>query len=292
MSNKRFPSEEDFNKFLVREYLKWGTVDEVFRKNGYNIPISYANYQRILDKWGVIKAAGPNNKLTEAVEFFAHIAKDNILLDDLYKQMPPSFQTSAKTLYRILGYIKEGITRRVGTALIISPYSSPKIILVGKDVSTPRLDLGKVYGGYTVPMGFSRKRDGRKTNILRVLQKEVFVDQTIEKQFPFEVIPNRVEPFMYLDIADVRVSCYQIFLSKDQTKCLLPNSYKLKDYKFLNISEVMKTKPDMEFRAGVTEIVKGYIRYLGLLGRNLSINPLQGQSLLNRKLAEVAVEIY
>ena len=37
MSSKRYPvgNEEEFNKFIVREYLKYGSVDEVYRKNDY-----------------------------------------------------------------------------------------------------------------------------------------------------------------------------------------------------------------------------------------------------------------
>src|SRR3989304_6876052 len=144
MSEKSFPtgSEKKFNEFLVGEYVKYGSVDEVMRKHKYAIPISYANYQRILDKWGIIKAAGPNNKLSEAINFLYKMVEDGIPLDKLYRKMPPSFMTSAVTLYRVLSYIKEGVTRRMGTALIISPEDKPNLILSGTDVSAPRFELG------------------------------------------------------------------------------------------------------------------------------------------------------
>lgn len=146
---KRTSSLEDkerrFNELLVEQYLKYGSVDEVFRKNQYGLPISYANYQRILDKWGIVKAAGPNNKLTEAIDFFTHLTKDNIPLEELYKKMPSTFKTSATTLYRILAYIKEGLTRRVGCALVVTPFNNPKKILLGQDTSVPRIKLGKPY---------------------------------------------------------------------------------------------------------------------------------------------------
>ena len=46
----KFPrKEKEFNKYLVREYFMCGSVDEVLRKHSYGLPISYANYQRILD---------------------------------------------------------------------------------------------------------------------------------------------------------------------------------------------------------------------------------------------------
>jgi hypothetical protein len=291
MTKTKFASEEEFNRYLVTEYLKYLSVDEVFRKNRYSLPISYASYQRVLDKWGVVKAAGPNNKLTEAVEFFSHLAKDNILVDDLYRKTPPSFQTSIKTLYRILSYIKEGITRRVGTALVITPYNFPEKILLAKDISAPNLALGKSYGAYSLPMGYSRKRDSRFTNVLRILQNEVFSRQVVEKKFPKEIIPQRLEPFMYLDIADVRVGVYQLFLPKGLTSLKVFNSYKLKGYNFFDLNSLLGEKTKQTFRAGVVEIARGYKKYLRLLSRNLVVNPLQGQSLLNKQLAEVAIEV-
>jgi len=59
--------EDAFNRFIISEYLKYGSVDEVFRRNDYNLPISYPGVQRLLDKWGIVKAAGPNTLLTEAL---------------------------------------------------------------------------------------------------------------------------------------------------------------------------------------------------------------------------------
>jgi len=54
-SNRKFPKgEKEFNKWIVSEYFKHGSVDEVLRINRYGLPISYANYQRILDKYGIV----------------------------------------------------------------------------------------------------------------------------------------------------------------------------------------------------------------------------------------------
>src|SRR4030043_1238763 len=127
--------------------------------------------------------------------------------------MPPSFKPSAATLYRILSYVKEGITRRIATGLVISPQGNNKEILIGQDVSTPRVELGKPYDSLSVPMGFSKIGDPREEAILRVLQQEVFTDYAIEKKVP-DVIPVRPKPFMYLDIADVRVEIFNITVPK------------------------------------------------------------------------------
>jgi hypothetical protein len=282
-------SEEEFTKFLVKEYFKHGSVDEVFRKYKYDLPISYANYQRILDKKGVVKAVGPNNKLTEAVDFFTHLAKDNIPFEQLYKRMPPSFQTSASSLYRMLLYIKEGVTRRTGVALVVTPFDNNEKVLVAEDVSTPRIEIGKLFRSLSLPMGFARKRDSRRTNVLRILQQEVFTDKVIESVFPNSFITENIEPFMYLDIADVRVAVYHLQLTKDLSEHKNFKSYKLKNYKFLSTSQILSSED--RFRIGVKDAVKGYKKHLKYLKRNLKVNPLQYKSILNKELATVTVDI-
>ena len=285
-----FTNEKKFNEFLVSEYLKYGSVDEVLRKHRFAIPISYAGYQRVLDKWGVVKAAGPNNKLTEALEFLSILARENLPFEKIYKNIPPSFQTSAVSLYRILGYVKEGITRRVGTALVVTPYNLRDKVLIAKDVSTPRIELGKYYGSMSLPMGYSRKRDSRKINIRRVLQQEVFSKKVLEKVFPEEVIPENPVPFMYLDIADVRVSVYYIELPKSLSSARNFSSYKLKDFSFIGVDKITDGKME-NLRAGVKEAVAGYRKYLEFLDRKLVVNPLQAKSYLNNLLAVVTIDL-
>jgi len=294
MSTKKYPigDEEKFNQFIVREYLKYGSVDEVYRKNDYNLPLSYANFQRVLDRYGVVKAVGPNNKFSEAVDFFAHMVKDNIAFEKLYKKMPPSYRTSVVTLYRILAYVKEGITRRLGCALVISPFNNPYKILIARDISTPNIDFGKYYGNYTIPMGYAKKGSSRSQNIKRILQQEVFTDTIIEKKFPEFFLKDEMSPFMYLDIADVRVSVYNLQLPNDYSSLDKFSSYKLKEFEFVNLEELLKNEyHDISLRAGVKEAVKGYNRHLSLVKRKLSVNPLQEKSILNQELATVTVDI-
>jgi len=291
-SKHPFPQgEENFNKWLVSEYFKNGTVEAVFRKYRYDIPISYAQYQRVLDKWGIVKTAGPNSKLAESLEFFSYLAKENIPFEKLYKKMPPSFRTSAVTLYRILGYMKEGITRRIGVALVLTPYNSNTKVLIAHDISTPRIELGKSFGSISLPMGYARKRDTREVNILRILQQEVFTKDVIGATFPHYVIPEFPEPFMYLDIADVRVSVFHITLPKNLSRKNFFSSYKLKDYLFEDKKNILENIQGRNYRAGVVDAVKGYSKYLGLVERNLVINPLQTLSLLNKDLATITVDL-
>jgi len=204
--------EEEFNRSIVAEYLKYGSVDELFRENDYNLPISYPGVQRLLDKWGIVKAAGPNTRLSEALAFLSSLSKEKIPLETLYRNMPPSFRTSMGTLHRILSYVRKGTIRRVGTALVISPNNNPNLVLVANDVSTPRLEVGKPYGAISLPMGYSSRTENKETSILRVLQQEVFTRQAIDRTLPFDEVVNGSEPFMYMDIADVRVAIYNLIL--------------------------------------------------------------------------------
>jgi len=277
--------ERKFNEFLVSEYLKYGTVEEVYRRNNYNLPISYAQFQRVLDKWGIIKAAGPHSKLTEMLGFLTKLAEEKIPLEALYRKMPPSFRTSAATMYRILSYVKEGITRRIATGLIITPSNNKKKILIANDVSIPRIDLGKPYGSLSIPMGFSRKRDPREDAILRLLQQEVFTQKAIKRKMP-DIIPARPKPFMFLDIADVRVEIFHLKLPKKMSNIRNFSSYKLQNFRFIDISKVVRSKRRI-FRIGVVEAVRGYEKYLEIKRRNLTINPLQYRSRLNYYLSEV-----
>jgi hypothetical protein len=294
MSEAKFPTnnELEFNKFLVREYLKHGSVDEVLRVHKFDLPLSYASYQRILDKWHIVKAAGPNSTLSEAISFFSKLAYENVPFEVLYKKMPPSFQTSAVTLYRILAYMKEGLTRRVGAALIITPYNDSQKILVANDISTPRLELGKPYGAVSIPMGYAKKRETWKNSVLRILQHEVFTQKAIENVIPDELLGAIKTPFMYLDVVDVRVSVYHLQLPKSYSSLKSFSSFKLKDYRFEQLTNLVSNNArGGNFRTGLVEAVTGYKKYLNLLTRNLAANPLQQKSFLNREIATVEVEI-
>ncbi len=275
-----FPTgnEKKFNEFLVSEYLKVGSVDEVMKK--FDLPISYAGYQRVLDKWGVVKAAGPNNKFTEAVEFLAKFAYENIPLEKMYKKMPSTFKTSAASLYRILSYMKEGVTRRLATGLIITPSNNKNKVLVAKDISVPRIDLGIRRGMTTIPMGFSRIRDLRVDAIKRILQQEVFVKDTIKGKFPDSVISKNAKPFMFLDVVDVRVEIFHLTLPRKYSDTKLFSSFKLKNYKFESVSKILSSK-DKALRVGMVEAIAGYKKYLRLKKKNLSINPLQETASVN-----------
>jgi len=279
--------EDAFNRFIVTEYLKYGSVDEVFKRNDYNLPISYPGVQRLLDRWGIVKAAGPNTLLTEALIFLEELSLEQIPLESLYRRMPPSFKASMGTMHRILSYIRSETIRRVGTALVMTPAERPNLILVGNDISPiVRTDVGKPYGSVTLPMGYSKRIEGAETSILRVLQQEVFTLPTINKKGVAQrTIPAHPEPFMYLDIADVRVSVYHITLPSGFSDTSNFTSFKIENHRYLQLGEMLDKR--LDFRTGIKEIASGYRKYQTAFGEG----PIYSTAVLNRKLALVPLEL-
>ncbi len=265
-----------FEQFIISEYLKYGSVDEVFRANKYDIPISYVGVHRLLDKWGIVKAAGPNTRLSEALCFLSALSDEKIPLERLYKGMPPSFKTSMGTLHRILTYIRSETIRRVGTALVLTPHNNQNLVLVGNDVSTPRLNVGKPFGSTSLPMSYSKRTESAKTAVLRVMQQEVFTREAIEKSLDFEEIIGSPEPFMYLDIADVRVSVYHLSLPESFAPTRF-SSFKIVNHRFVHLSDIVSATKRMNFRAGIKEIGLGYQKH--------AAKPIFEKSFLNRELA-------
>ena len=275
--------EAEFNRFIVSEYLRYGSVDEVFKHNDYKLPISYPGVQRLLDKWGIVKAAGPNTRLSEALAFLSQLSNEKVPLETLYRNMPPSFKTSMGTLHRILTHIREGTIRRVGTALILSPEANPNLVLVGNDIATPRLNVGKPYGAVSLPMGYSRRTENRQTSILRVLQQEVFTRQAIERSLAFDEVIGSPSPFMFIDIADVRVAVYHLTLPDWLGSLGNFSSFKIRNHRYFHTSEIIGGRA--AFRSGIREIGLGYKRFLGEEKRDFGLSPIWEKAFLNVELA-------
>lgn len=281
--------EVEFAKFIVREYLKYGSVDEVFRKNGYNLPISFMGVHRIIDKWGIVKAAGPNSKLSEAITFLVLLSDKKIPLERLYKGLPPSFKTSMATMHRILHHIKEGMVRRAATVLVISPEGEDNLVLLGEDISTPRLAYGKPFGATTLPMSFSKFDESPNDSVLRVLQQEVFTEAAVGREMP-SVIPNPIRPFMYFHIADLKVAIYHISLPRELCNLANFSSYKVRNHQYVSLSDILKGEEDnWNFRAGIREVVIGYKKWLSDK-KSFVDRPQIAISSLNVALSELALD--
>ena len=272
-------SEIEFYKPLVASYLKYGSVDKVFTDFANDTGVSYPHFHRILKQWGIIKSAGPQSRLAEAVYFLTALAKDNLPLETLYKTMPPSLQISAVTLHRILSYVKRGLTRRRGTALIVSPESNLTLALIGRDISTPRPEIGKPFGSLSLPMTYSKRTESAQDSILRVLQQEVAATLSVARRLP-SLIPDDPKVVVMIDIADVRVRTYQVIVPNRLIEKL--DSYKLTDLTFMPLSQIAANAGlESSFRAGVPEIAAGL---LAKAPAGLD-RPLFLGSVLNQKLA-------
>ena len=271
--------EIEFYKPLVASYLKYGSVDKVFTDFAHDTGVSYPHFHRILKRWGIIKSAGPQSRLAEAVYFLTALAKDNLPLETLYKTMPPSLQISAVTLHRILSYVKRGLTRRRGTALIVSPESNLTLALIGRDISTPRPEIGKPFGSLSLPMTYSKRTESAQDSILRVLQQEVAATLSVARRLP-SLIPDDPKVVVMIDIADVRVRTYQVIVPNRLIEKL--DSYKLTDLTFMPLSQIAANAGlESSFRAGVPEIAAGL---LAKAPSDLN-TPLLLGSVLNQKLA-------
>lgn len=240
-----------FEQLLVSEYFKHGSINKVFQVHKYNLPISFAGYDRVLSKHKVIKSAGPNSKISESLYLLSLLANYKIPLEKAYHlYAPKTMQVSTNTLHRILHYTRLGLTRRQGVALLISPSNDPSKILIGNDNSLTNPELGKK-GDFSLPMGHSKLGEPIKDSITRILQNEVFTNDVIEGIFSDSIIPKHIKPVMYINIADICVSVYKLEI--EPKKCKF-SSFKLSNLKFFDINDL----PKVGLRPGIAEIAKNF----------------------------------
>ena len=241
--------EQLFDQFLISEYLKHGSIEKVFSVHKYDLPLSFATYHRILNKYSIVKSAGPNSKLSESLDLLSQLANYKQPLERIYhRHAPASIQVSTNTLHRMLHYVRLKVTRRVGTALLISHESEPHKYLLGQDQSLSQANLGQP-NDFSLPMTHSRMQDKPVSAIKRVLQQEVFTKQTISLNFPQDLKLDNLKPILYINIADIKVAVYRLLIPDHYTHF---ESFKLHHYQFLSSEEVQKLK----LRPGVGDIIK------------------------------------
>lgn len=254
---------KDFERAIVRSYLQYESIDKMVSNIDCQYPFSIAALYRILDKYGVVKNIGrQRTNFAEAILFLDSLVKSNFPLEKCYRRMPHSFQISLSSLHRILHSIKMGVTNRHGVALVVTLESDPNLLLVGNDISTPRVELGKKHGSLSFPMGFSSPTDTSLTAVKRILQREMFVKETINKAFPEKLLQDEVKPFMYLAIADVKVGVYRVILPNEFRDENGFSSYKLTNFKFMPVSHLISLGTNTStVRSGVLEVCQQYRDY-------------------------------
>lgn len=244
-------SPSDFEKFLLREYFRLGSINKVYTAHRHNLPISFAGFARVLTKYEVIKSAGPNSRLSESLDILTKLSSYKIPLEKVYhRYAPQTIQVSTNTLHRILHYTRLGLTRRQGTALLITPVGKPLSFLTGIEKNTPNSALGQK-GDLTLPMSHSKIGESPRDAIVRVLQQEVFTDLLINSAFPWDIIPQHPRPTLFIKIADIKVTVYHLTLP---TK-LSFSSFRLSHLKYRSLDTLFKS----DARPGVREICEVYL---------------------------------
>ncbi len=245
---KTFPSA--FEKFLLQEYFRLGSINKVYTAHHLGLPISFAGYARLLSKYHIIKSAGPNSRLSESLDILSKLSTYKIPLEKVYHRFAPrQIQVSVNTLHRILHYTRLGLTRRQGTALLISRTSDPQSFLTGREQYTPNSLLGKK-GDIALPMAHSKTGEKPGDSIARVLQQEVFTNQTIEGHFPWNLVTEHPQPLMYINIADIRVTVYHLVFDQE----LEFSSFKLNSLKYRRLKDLHSDN----LRPGVLDIFNQY----------------------------------
>jgi len=247
--------EQEFLKKIISDYLAYGSVDKVFEANGYELPISYPGFHHLLNRWGIVKAAGPNTKWSEVLAFFNRMVIEKLPLESLYRKMPPSFSTSVSTLHRVLRHVKSGLVRRAGTALVICPEGRDDVFLVGSDVAVPRLEYGKAYGAVTPPMGFSKRGEDARVRILRLLQQEVYAHDAVERRMP-EIKLEEASKLASVDVCDTRVDVYRLELPVQLCGLDRFSSRKLTNFQFVGLADLEELEGRSMLRAGVLEFAR------------------------------------
>lgn len=248
------------DEWFVELYLKYGSVEEALRRHDDILPISVANYHRLVKRYGLVKSPGRHVSLPETLHFFREkaFAKDEPL-ERVYRNMPPTFQTSLSTLHRMYQFMERQVVRRWAAALLITDEQSGNI-LVGNEVFA-NSRYGKKVGDISVPMGFAKEDESDFDSALRVLQQEVFAKEASNGELGKKssltnlILPDGVVPMMYFDIVDVRVKVFSLSLPKFRPEF---SSFKLVNHKFENPYVVSE---DLSVRAGVDEIAKLYVNY-------------------------------
>ena len=249
--SKKIPRPDDFEKKLITLYLQNSSIEQVFNITNYDLPVSFATYHRLLNKFGIVKSAGPNSRLSESLHVLSLINNYKVPLERVYRKYAPhTLKVSTNTLHRIMHHIRLGVTRRCGAALLISPESNKDKYLLAQDNSLKNPSLGKE-GDFSLPMGHTRMQDSHQKSIKRVLQQEVFTDLAIESTFPSSNVPAKPKAEFFINIADIKVGVFRLILP--DSLCSF-SSFKLHNYRFLTPDEILK----LQLRPGVGDIIEEF----------------------------------
>ncbi len=248
---------------LVLAYLKEGSVNAILPQFP-EVPEQTAH--NWLDAYDIVKLQGRKpNPLGSVLYFLSQwVAAKDIPLERWYREYTPyriREALSTPSLHRVVDHIRRLTTRLSATALIITPQDAPEHILVGHDITTPNPQVGKTFGSLSLPMTYSNTGEPPQLSIKRVLQQEVFSNLVLSKDFPDWLVPDELQPFMHVAVADVDVAAYHLQIPWELTDSF--SSPKLDGLKLTPLDQLLKHHPlDTSIRSGVVEIASGHSSYI------------------------------
>ncbi|KKQ01559.1 MAG: hypothetical protein US11_C0006G0001 [Candidatus Roizmanbacteria bacterium GW2011_GWA2_36_23] len=292
---KRNEYEMNHIKQLINFYLKYGSVEEAMKRESERVFVSQASYHRILDQFGIVKSAGRYDPFHETISFLMRMTLEKIPHAYLYNEMPYDFENSFLNLNLVIRAVRKGLVTKTGAALVITPEGSNNSVLIGEEISS-RSAYKKKVGDMTVPMGFAKQGEPLYFSLLRLLQQEVSNPLAVNGQLaPYGEIAQRIiehepNPFMYLDIADVRVAVCHLVLPEELCNANIISSHRLLNHRFMSGSTIAGNSDNPRIRAGIPEIMETFVQTEGRpvfappvrisrLNNNLSRFPVKPNSL-------------
>lgn len=282
-------------------YLKHGSVESVLTEFNYSLPISVAEYHRLVRRYGIVKGDGRGNtSVAETLYIFLHRALEPTQsLEKLYHSVPPTVRAvktfpALPTIYRVYDSVLKGVTRRMAVGAIITPSFSDEYVLVADEMES-KLSSAKQKGDCTVPFGFASKNQPIENGLLRVLQREFSSDLALEGKLTLEkdgkfnnfsraLIPDGIEPFLEFQILDIKLHMCHIKLPPELDDLSACSSFTVRDHRFMPLSELINNE-QIPMRIGMREVLSYYKKTL----ENPSQEPSFATSYLNQSLLAQSV---
>lgn len=271
---------------LILRYLAVSSIDEANDGLLKSEQVSKNDYKNVLRKWGIVEYVGPEKQYPEIFFLLSELAAKNLSPDKAYAKRPLIFDVSFKTFKNVFENIRKGVILKTATALVLSPENDPNSVIIGEDFSVPREELGKFRGSLTVPECFSKPKEDPRVSILRVFQREVFANLAIEGKFNLGMVSVDQTPIGYVDVADVRVSCYRGTIPNGLMGEL--SSPTILGLESRRLEDILALKKTRLVRAGLPETITEYQRYL-ISGSNFE--PRIVTSHLNREIAQIPIKM-
>ncbi|MBI3443319.1 hypothetical protein HY008_01480 [Candidatus Woesebacteria bacterium] len=271
---------------LILRYLASGSIEEANQELPQGKQVTEGVYRKVLQDWGIVEYVGPERQYPEILYLLSELATRKVSLGSIYVRRPLIFEVSFKTFKDVVNRIREGTVLRAATALVLSPENDSKSIVVGEDFSVPREELGKLKGAFTVPECFSRPKEDPRASILRVFQREVFANLAAERKFNLGMVLMDRTPIGYVDVADVRVTCYRGTIPNElMGELSSPTILRLGTRR---LEDILSLRKGRLVRAGLPETITEYQRFLT---SSSNFEPRVVTSQLNSEITQMPIRM-